>query len=161
MQALSRERSRRGLWPLAVLAIVAGLWVPWRAAAQQDGQAEKPKPSGTSSYDQVTPVLLGQETFEAMMAKDLAGKGAVEDRQKRLLEERYDLSVRVDPQVKMTRGKPIPVGPATKLPPDMTWEKLAEMAPGEIREKDLFPKGFLPLPHPHHEVGGMVFPQEE
>jgi hypothetical protein len=27
-----------------------------------------------SSYDQITPVLLGQETFEGMMAKDKAAK---------------------------------------------------------------------------------------
>src|SRR5262249_22487318 len=35
------------------------------------------------------------------------------------------------------------------------------MSPDEIREKGLFPKGFLPLPHPKHLVGGMVFPQME
>jgi cytochrome c peroxidase len=96
-----------------------------------------------------------------MMAKDKADKDAVMARQRQLLEERYDLAVRVDPEVKMTRGKPIPVGPATKLPPGMTWEHLAEVSPEDLRERDLFPKGFLPLPHPHHEVGGMVFPQAE
>lgn len=32
------------------------------------------------------------------------------------------------------------------------------MTPEEIREKDLFPKGFLPLPHPNHVDGGMLFP---
>ncbi len=36
-------------------------------------------------------------------------------------QERYDLARRVDPKVTMTRGKPIPVGPATKLPPGMPW----------------------------------------
>ena len=35
------------------------------------------------------------------------------------------------------------------------------MSSDEIRDKGLFPKGFLPLPHPKHEVGGMVFPQME
>jgi len=44
------------------------------------------------------------------------------------------------------------------LPPDMTWEKLAEMTPAAIRDQDLFPKGFLPLPHPNHPEGGMLFP---
>ena len=61
----------------------------------------------------------------------------------------------------MTRGKPIPVGPTARLPEGMTWEKLAAMSPDEIRDKGLFPKGFLPLPHPKHEVGGMLFPQME
>ena len=35
------------------------------------------------------------------------------------------------------------------------------MSPDEIRAKGLFPKGYLPLPHPKHAVGGMVFPQME
>ncbi len=61
----------------------------------------------------------------------------------------------------MTRGKPIQVGPAARLPEGETWEKLAEMTPDEIKEKGLFPKGFLPLPHPKHDVGGMLFPQME
>ena len=33
------------------------------------------------------------------------------------------------------------------------------MSPAEIREKGLFPSGFLPLPHPNHPEGGMVFPR--
>jgi cytochrome c peroxidase len=96
-----------------------------------------------------------------MLAGDKAGKEKVLARQKALLEERYDLSRRVDETVKMSRGKPIPVGPAARLSEGMTWEKLAEMSPDEVKEKGAFPKGFLPLPHPHHEVGGMVFPQQE
>jgi cytochrome c peroxidase len=43
----------------------------------------------------------------------------------------------------------------------MTWEKLAAMPPEEIREKDLFPEGFLPLPHAKHETGGQVFPEDQ
>ena len=35
------------------------------------------------------------------------------------------------------------------------------MSPADIRDKDLFPKGFYPLPHPNHPEGGMVFPQFE
>jgi cytochrome c peroxidase len=43
----------------------------------------------------------------------------------------------------------------------MTWESLARLSPDEIRARGVFPGGFMPLPHPHHEVGGMVFPQSE
>src|SRR5437588_1060225 len=82
-------------------------------------------------------------------------------RQKKVLDERYDLTSRPDPKVAMSRGKPIQVGPAAKLPVEMTWEKLAAMSSDEVRDKGLFPKGFLPLPHPKQEVGGMVFPQME
>src|SRR5262249_47586415 len=99
--------------------------------------------------------------FEAMMAKDKAEKNAVMTRQQKLLEQRYDLSVHVDKKVTMTRGKPIPVGPATKLADGMTWDKLAALSAEELRDKDLFPQGFFPLPHPKHDVGGMVFPQME
>ena len=41
----------------------------------------------------------------------------------------------------------------------MTWEKLAAMSPEEIKSKNLWPAGFFPLPHPHHEAGGMIFPK--
>ena len=47
------------------------------------------------------------------------------------------------------------------LPEGMTFEKLASMSSDEIRDQGVFPKGYLPLPHPKHEVGGMVFPQME
>ena len=77
----------------------------------------------------------------------------------RLLEERYDLSRRVDDTVRMTRGKPIPVGPTAKLKGGVTWDQLGQMSPATIRERDLFP--YLPLPHVSHPVGGMVFPQAE
>jgi cytochrome c peroxidase len=123
-----------------------------------DQEKKSPPPS---SYDQVGPVLLGKQSFDKMMPGDKTDKSAVMARQQKLLEERYDLAVKVDERVKMSRGKPIPVGPATRLPADTTWEKLAELSPDEVKEKGLFPKGFLPLPHPHHEVGGMVFPKEE
>jgi cytochrome c peroxidase len=140
-------------------------WLPWSAVGvvllYLVAPSRTQPPAPTSSYDQVSPVLLGQETFEAMRDKDKAGKDAVMARQKKLLEERYDLSARTDTKVKMTRGKPIPVGPATRLPAGQTWEKLAALSSDEIRDKGLFPAGFLPLPHPNHPVGGMVFPQHE
>jgi cytochrome c peroxidase len=119
------------------------------------------EPPATSSYDQLAPVLLGQETFQDRVAKDKADKPAVDARQHALLEERYDLTPRPDPQLKMTRGKPIQLGPAAKLAAGATWDSLAATPADEIREKGLFPKGFLPLPHPKHQVGGMVFPQME
>jgi cytochrome c peroxidase len=35
---------------------------------------------------------------------------------------------------------------------------LADMSPEQIREQNVFPKGFYPLPHPKHSEGGFVFP---
>ena len=41
----------------------------------------------------------------------------------------------------------------------MTWEKLGAMSPEDIKDKGLWPAGFLPLPHPNHPEGGMLFPK--
>jgi cytochrome c peroxidase len=132
-----------------------------KETARGEDKPDRAKGPGKTSYDQVSPVLLGQQSFEDMMAKDKEEKAAVMARQRKLLEARYDLSPRVDKSVRMTRGKPIPVGPATKLPEGTSWEELAKMSPDDVRSRGLFPRGFLPLPHPHHEVGGMLFPQME
>jgi cytochrome c peroxidase len=80
-------------------------------------------------------------------------------RQQALLAERYELADRAAPGVTMSRGKPVQEGVRVKLPKDMTWGRLAAMSPDDIKAKDLWPAGFFPLPHPHHEAGGMVFPQ--
>ena len=131
------------------------------ALAQPAPAAQDPEARGKTSYDQIAPVLQGEKTFAEVMAKDKADKDSVMARQQKLLEQRYDLSARLDKTVKMTRGKPIQVGPAARLPAGLTWDALAALPPEEIRDKELFPLGFLPLPHPKHEVGGMLFPQME
>jgi cytochrome c peroxidase len=125
-------------------------------------ETEKPKGNTVpSSYDQIQPVLLGKESFEDVMRRDKAAKPEIMARQKQLLEERYNLASHPDPKVTMSQGKPVQVGPTAKLPEGMTWEQLADKSPAELREQALFPKGFLPLLHPHHEVGGMVFTQTQ
>lgn len=129
------------------------------ALANTAWSADPPPQRGASSYDQISPTLLGQKTFEETYKSDTAAKAGVTERQQSLLKERYDLTPRPDKNVKMTRGKPIQVGPTAKLPNGQTWDSLAKLSPDEIREKGLFPKGYLPLPHPNHPVGGMLFPE--
>ncbi len=104
-------------------------------------------------------ILFAAEDFSAMVKRLQAEKAQFAERQQGLLAERYDLSDRPAPGVTMSRGKPVQQGARARLPKDMTWEKLAAMSPEEIRAKDLWPAGFYPLPHPHHEAGGMIFPQ--
>jgi cytochrome c peroxidase len=137
------------------------LAVPSFTRSLTKADEEKAKDEATSSYDQIAPVLLGKQSFQTVLAQDKADKPTVMARQQKLLEERYDLTPRPDSKVTMSRGKPIQVGPTAKLPEGVTWDQLAGMSSEEIREKGLFPKGFLPLPHPKHQVGGMVFPQME
>jgi cytochrome c peroxidase len=88
-----------------------------------------------------------------------AAKPEIMKRQMDLLKERYDLANRPAKDVTMSRGKPVQEGIRVKLPQGMTWEKLQAMSPEEIREKDSFPAGFFPLPHPNHPEGGMLFPK--
>ncbi len=80
-------------------------------------------------------------------------------RQQTLLAKRYDLADRPDKEAAMARGKPLQDGVRVKLSKGITWEALAALSPDEIKEKKLWPAGFLPLPHPHHEAGGMIFPK--
>ncbi len=100
-----------------------------------------------------------KESFASIMARMKAAKAEVMRRQMALLNERYDLSPRPSSEVKMSRGKPIQVGPTAKLASGLTWEQLAQMPSSEIQQKGQFPKGFLPLPHPNHPEGGMTFPK--
>jgi cytochrome c peroxidase len=123
-------------------------------SVQGVGSAQEAKEKA-SSY---APVDI-KETFPTIMARMKAAKAAVMKRQMDFLGQRYDLSDRAVQGVTMSGGKPIQEGVRVKLPTGMTWEKLAAMGPEEIREKDLFPAGFLPLPHPNHPEGGMTFPK--
>jgi cytochrome c peroxidase len=129
----------------------AMLLVNPRAGAQDRRQRAEPQ---SSSF---TPVV--EEPFEVVMRRDKAAKARVMAAARQLLEERYDLTRRVDPVVKMTRGKSVPVGPTARLKSGVTWEQLGRMSPEEIRDKGLFP--YLPLPHVNHPVGGMIFPPTE
>lgn len=110
-----------------------------------------------SSYLPVVP----REEFSVAMARLKADKPLVMKRQLDLLEVRYDLRNDPVPNVKMSRGKPVQAGIRVKLPSSLTWEKLAALTPEEIQAGNLFPEGFLPLPHPNHSEGGMVFPHFE
>src|SRR5260370_7801073 len=58
----------------------------------------------------------------------------------------------------MSRGKAVQDGVRVRLPAGATWDALGKMTPDEIRDKGLYPAGFMPLPHPNHPEGGMVFP---
>lgn len=95
-------------------------------------------------------------TFDEIMAADIEMKPEVMAAQQALLESRYDLTPRPRPDLTMTRGKPILMGPTAKLK-DTTWEALGEMTPAEIKEGGHFP--YPALPHPKHTPGGQVFPQ--
>lgn len=103
------------------------------------------------------PVVVVRE-FAEVMQEDVAAKPQMMQRQRELLQGRYDLSDRPS-DMKMSGGrKAVQQGVRVRLPAGVTWQSLAEMSAEEIRQKDVFPMGFRPLPHVKHSVGGQVFP---
>jgi cytochrome c peroxidase len=103
--------------------------------------------------------VVDTEPFDSVKKRLSQQKPQAEERFRKLLNERYDLSDRPIPNINMTRGKKIQGGVRTKLPKNVTWEQLANMKPEEIKQKNLWPAGFYPLPHELHQEGGMLFPQ--
>ena len=95
---------------------------------------------------------------EEIQKNDIADKPKVMAAQQKLLEQR-NLAPKLDPDIKMTRGKPLAVGPTVRLPNGLSWQSLAQMAPGELRKRGVFP--YPSLPHPKHAAGGMVFPDAQ
>jgi cytochrome c peroxidase len=138
--------NNRKLWPGVAFAVVT---VIFGSAYAQQG------PRGRSSY---APVDI-TEPFSSILARLSAQKPAVEREHMAVLNERYDLSNRPDADVTMDRTKPVQEGVRVKLTAGTTWQSLAGTTPEQIRDGNLFPSGFLPLPHPKHQEGGMVFPR--
>ncbi len=105
---------------------------------------------------------LPTQSLDAVRAADEAQKTAVMQRQRALLEERYDLSERPIPGMMMSGGrKPVQGGVRIKLPAGATWDSLAALAPDEIRRRNLLPAGFRPLPHVKQATGGQVIPKPQ
>lgn len=121
-----------------------------------------PRARAAELPDQTYMPVVIEEDFETLMKRDVAAKPEVMARQKKLLEQRYDLRDEPADGLQMSGGrKAVQQGVRVKLPDGTTWEKLAQMTPEQIKEKDLFPKGFLPLTHAKHSTGGQVFPQNQ
>ena len=143
MKQLIKKYRRAGLAVLIMTIMVIG--------AAYAKEIEK----GATSY---APVDI-KEDFASTMARMKAAKPEIMKRQMDLLNERYDLSDRPARDVTMSRGKAVQEGVRIKLQGGMTWERLASISPEEIREQNLFPPGFFPLPFPNHPEGGMLFPK--
>src|SRR6266436_6502893 len=131
-----------------VILSLTGLVLAFGSAAAQQGER------GQTSY---MPVDI-TESFASIFARMTAAKPGIEQAHTAVLSERYDLSDRPAQGVTMDRGKPLQEGVRVKLPAGTTWERLAAMTPDQIRDQNLYPKGFYPLPHPNHPEGGFVGP---
>jgi cytochrome c peroxidase len=95
--------------------------------------------------------------FEQVMQEDVDAKPKIMADHQALLDKRYDLTPRTDPEAKMSRGKPLVVGPTARLPEGTNWDQLGKTPADQIRQAGSFP--YPSLPHPKHVTGGQVFPQ--
>jgi len=136
---------------LAAGLVIAGAAIGNVAMRTRAAEGADPR---ASSYMQVT-----EEDFRTVLARMRAAKAGIEKRQQDLLVARYDLADRPVVGTTMSRGKPIQGGVRVKLPTGVTWDALAKASADEIQQRGAFPQGFMPLPHPNHPEGGMVFPK--
>ncbi|HYF36889.1 MAG TPA: hypothetical protein VD994_16450, partial [Prosthecobacter sp.] len=137
------------------------VFLPSHAPSSSPALKEQPEEGKINGFDFARDPLNAKEpmtaNFDEAMKADAAAKPGIMAKQRALLESRYHLEPKLDPEAKMSRGKPLPVGPTARLPEGSTWEQLAEMAPDQIKQANRFP--YPSLPHPKHTPGGQVFPQ--
>jgi cytochrome c peroxidase len=129
---------------------------PGSSRALED-QPDKGQATGFDFFRDPLNAKKPMQTFEETMKTDVAEKPKVMGQHRDLLQKRYNLTAKLDPSAKMTRGKPLAVGPTARLASGVSWDGLANLTPAEIKKRNLFP--YPALPHPKHVTGGQVFPQ--
>lgn len=134
---------------LGIVSMLSGL------AYSQDA-AQKADPTKSAS---IKAPVVAPDDFKTVMTRMQAAKAAIQQRHLDLLKERYDLGDHPAQGVTMARKKPVQERVRSRLAEGLTWEKLVAMDPADIQKQGLFPAGFLPLPHPNHPEGGMLFPK--
>ncbi len=127
---------------IPALLIAAGL-----ASAAQEPEKKREQPDDARTK------------FEQTLKKMSAEKAATMQAARAHLADRYDLGDHPASGVTMSRGKAVQDGVRVKLPAGVTWQSLNALSPDDIRRKNAWPLGFMPLPHPNHPEGGMLFPQ--
>jgi cytochrome c peroxidase len=143
---------------------LSDVFAPSQAAQSSEALANQPEHGGMTGFDFYRDPLGATKpgtTFEDVYKAGVAGKPNVAAQQRKLLESRYDLAPKLDPNATMSRGKPLPVGPTVRLPQGMNWDTLAAMSADDIRAKDAFPYKALPHPAQGGGLGGQVFPRTQ
>ena len=131
-----------------VLGVITAAGITALAASSlAEGPPRKPPPTASKQF-----ITAMQTLADA--------RPAITKRANDLLAQRYDLSGKVDPTVRMSGGKkPVPVGPTARLK-GVSWDQLATLPPAQIKKRGVFP--YLPLPHPLEPAGGgPLFPPSQ
>lgn len=125
---------------------------------QADDKTKSRLPKEVDTGESYSPVIVPE--FEKIYEQDVAEKEQVLAEQQKLLKERYDLSD--NPSDVWMSGKRLKVqqGVRVKLAEGVTWQELGEKSPDEIKQDNLWPLGFRPLPHVKHQTGGMIIHPE-
>jgi cytochrome c peroxidase len=120
-------------------------------------QPDEGKVLGFEFYRDPLNAKTPMQSPDEIRKMDEEAKPKVMADQRKLLESRYNLNPQTDSSAKMSRGKPLAIGPTARLKQGVTWESLGQMGPDQIKQNDLFP--YPSLPHPKQATGGQVFPQ--
>lgn len=141
----------------------------WRAAQRPD--AGKPYPAvkpgdvnpegGMQQFGGSGGTSFGSPNlgvpFREWQSRMAAQKPVVDAAAQKLLRARFNLNCVADPEAKMSRGKPLVVGPAAILPKGFpSWEQYAKLDADAIRAAGSFP--YTPLDHPLQSTAHMLFP---
>jgi cytochrome c peroxidase len=138
----------------------SGIFEAPKARPSSPAFLDQPRDGKITGFDFYRDPLGAEKPLQEpddIMKKDIAAKPKIMETQRKLLERRYHLKPKLDSETKMSRGKPLPVGPTARLSEGMTWDRLAGLSPEEIKKQGVFP--YPSLPHPLQSPGGMVFPQ--
>jgi len=136
------------------------VFTPQRADPSSPVFQQQPKEGKNSGFDFVRDLLNSDAPMadpDELMRQAIAAKPGVMSAQQQLLSQRYALEPRLDSALKMSRGKPVPVGPTARLQGGVTWDRLAALSADQMKAQGVFP--YPSLPHPLHAVGGQVFPR--
>jgi cytochrome c peroxidase len=141
---------------------LSDIFAPAKAIPSSDAISDQPDHGGMTGFDLYSDPVGATKpgmTFEEVYKSLVAAKPKVTEMQRKLLDSRYHLEPRFDPEAKMSRGKPLVVGPTARLPQGMDWDAVAAMSPADIRQRNIFPYKTLPHPAQGGGLGGQVFPQ--
>lgn len=128
------------LWLAACFLVSAA--VPSAQAQQPPGSekaAERPDADSRSLPEEVDedqsymPVVV--PPFEETYQQDVAQRDEVVATQKKLLEQRYDLSDQPSDLWMSGKRRKVQQGGRVKLPEQASWEELSEMTPAQIRQQ--------------------------
>lgn len=138
-----------------VSAVVAGL----AALGAVRSLTAQPRPAAPPKEQTYLPVV-SDKSFDEVRAADEREAQAVADAMQVLLRQRYDLA-NTPSDVPMSGGrKTVQKGVRVRLPQGVSWEDLGVLEPAQIKQRNLFPMGFRPLPHTKQATGGQVIPPD-